>query len=112
MPRDRLGSWQELDPWLEVAAGREGKPAPRSPEKGRACRQRGTGLLGGDPGRHLPESAPESPVCRAFSMPVLVIGLFTSSVSSCSGDCTFLRTNPLLPARLFYWPIAACSRLS
>ena len=78
MPRDRLGSWQELDPWLEVASGREGKPAPQSPEKGRACRQRGTGLLGGDPGPQLPESAPESPVCRAFSMSVLVIGLFTS----------------------------------
>lgn len=40
MPRDRLGSWQELDPWLEVAAGREGNPAPPgAPRKeGRADR--------------------------------------------------------------------------
>lgn len=61
----------------------------------------------------------QAPSCLSLPQNLLFVGhspcqcswLVCSRLSSCSGDCTFLRTNPLLPARPFYWPIAACSRL-
>lgn len=46
-----------------------------------------------------------------LSAGVLAIALSTLSVSSCSGDSAFLRTNPFLPARPLYWHRAACSSL-